>query len=359
MKWKDQSQRRDDILFSIIVPVYNTSKELLIRCINSILEQSIDDFECIVVDDGSEEACRRLLNQIEQKYDQINVIFMEHQVNSYARNQGVLASVGRYIMFVDSDDVIAPYVLEEAYEIIRGSNPDVVLGMVKAFSDEGIVFKRQNELELIYRYGRQDIGDVFEHIIGFRKEQLKYKDGYISGGPVARIVKAQIAKKTLFIEEELVTKDVLWNCEMLSKCSSAVIIPSLWYGYYHHMGTKSRKFYENGVELFYRQVDYYSRYIMSYWPDRKKGLYKLLWQEVTMYFRIYLNNTEIPWKIRYKLYKEIYSHEEFINMIENIDFKYEKNRIKRISREFIVIMLRSKFYLLTWFVFKRVAEKAL
>ena len=97
--------------YSVIVPVYNTEK-YLDRCISSIVSQNFDDYELILVDDGSPDACPMLCDRWAERDEHIKVI---HQANGglpAARNSGLDVAIGDYVLFVDSDD----YVTEDYFE---------------------------------------------------------------------------------------------------------------------------------------------------------------------------------------------------------------------------------------------------
>ena len=89
--------------FSIIVPVYNVEKYLS-QCINSVLNQSFQDYELILVEDGSPDHCAEICDEFAQNYSKIKVIHKENGGLSSARNAGLDMARGRYIIFLDSDD---------------------------------------------------------------------------------------------------------------------------------------------------------------------------------------------------------------------------------------------------------------
>ncbi|MBO5293242.1 MAG: glycosyltransferase [Lachnospiraceae bacterium] len=92
---------------SIIVPVYNAEKTL-VRCIESILNQTYKEFELILVDDGSTDASGQICDAYASKDARIHVIHKENSGVSDTRNQGIAAAKGEYLQFLDSDDWISP-----------------------------------------------------------------------------------------------------------------------------------------------------------------------------------------------------------------------------------------------------------
>lgn len=96
---------------SVIVPVYNT-KSTLERCVNSILAQTYPNFEVILVDDGSPDGAGELCDQLAKKHPNIRTLHQKNAGLSAARNAALKIAQGEYITFVDSDDTIAPDMLE-------------------------------------------------------------------------------------------------------------------------------------------------------------------------------------------------------------------------------------------------------
>lgn len=130
--------------FSFIVPVYNTEKYLK-RCLDSIKSQTLDDYEVIVVDDGSTDNSRQIINEyLSDK--RFKYIYQENSGLSEARNTGIEHSTGCYLLFLDSDD----YVFCKLCEIIDKNieeNIDVIKFQCKYIYDDaekcvndGIVF---------------------------------------------------------------------------------------------------------------------------------------------------------------------------------------------------------------------------
>ena len=132
----------EQTFFSIVIPVYNTVRELE-RCVNSITVQSFSDFEVILVDDGSTDGSGDLCDQLSRNDSRIKTI---HKVNggcSEARNTGIRAAKGRYLMFVDSDDMWDELnALHDIAEIItQKNNPDAVCFGVAIYDDNGDLVK--------------------------------------------------------------------------------------------------------------------------------------------------------------------------------------------------------------------------
>lgn len=99
------------IMVSVIVPIYNV-EEYLEECLESIRQQTFTEIEVILVNDGSTDGSRQICERYCEKDNRFKLINQENQGQSVARNRGVKESIGQFIMFVDSDDVINTNVLE-------------------------------------------------------------------------------------------------------------------------------------------------------------------------------------------------------------------------------------------------------
>lgn len=120
---------------SIIVPVYKV-EQYLEECVNSILSQSFEHFELILIDDGSPDCCPQMCEEYGHNDHRVVVLHKENGGLSSARNLGLDNAKGRYVMFVDSDDILAEDALSRLYHEIITTNADVVLGKVIRFVTE-------------------------------------------------------------------------------------------------------------------------------------------------------------------------------------------------------------------------------
>ena len=113
-------------IISIIVPVYKVEKYLE-RCVNSILCQTYRNIEIILVDDGSPDNCGRLCDDYQKLDERIQVIHKENGGLSDARNVAILLAKGEYISFIDSDDWVSPYYVENLYKAISITDADLAI----------------------------------------------------------------------------------------------------------------------------------------------------------------------------------------------------------------------------------------
>lgn len=88
---------------SVIIPVYKVEKYLC-QCVDSVINQKLDNIEIILVDDGSPDNCPHICDDYQEMYEYVKVIHKQNGGLSSARNAGIKAATGRYIIFMDSDD---------------------------------------------------------------------------------------------------------------------------------------------------------------------------------------------------------------------------------------------------------------
>lgn len=104
---------------SIIVPVYNVEKYLK-KCLNSLVNQTLDDIEIIVVNDESPDNSQRIIDEFEKKYpSKIKTITKKNGGQGSARNEGLKVATGEYIGYVDSDDYISNTMFEKMYNTAK------------------------------------------------------------------------------------------------------------------------------------------------------------------------------------------------------------------------------------------------
>ena len=110
---------------SVIIPCYNT-EQYVEETLKSVLDQSFRDYEIICLNDGSTDGTLEILNRYQKLYSNIRVISSEHYGVSYQRNIGVQCARGKYIYYVDSDDLLKENCLETLYQHSEADNLDVL-----------------------------------------------------------------------------------------------------------------------------------------------------------------------------------------------------------------------------------------
>lgn len=180
---------------SVVVPVYNVEAYLR-ECVDSVLNQTMGDFEVILVDDGATDSSGSICDEYGRQDPRIQVI---HQTNgglSAARNTGLDAAKGDYVYFLDSDDYIVPHALEKLCHIAKKEGADVVFFDASVFftdcEPDPKVYRYERSREYAAKNGRQmllDLLDTDEYrtavpLMLFRRDYmlahgLRFRDGLL------------------------------------------------------------------------------------------------------------------------------------------------------------------------------------
>lgn len=123
---------------SIIVPIYNVEK-YLDRCMESLLNQTLEDIEIIMVDDGSPDNCPKMCDEYAKKDARIKVVHKKNGGLADARNAGLDVATGKYVAFVDSDDFVKTEMYEQLYDQAEKAKADTIYcGFYKYWSADNV-----------------------------------------------------------------------------------------------------------------------------------------------------------------------------------------------------------------------------
>ena len=213
-----QQDKVENPLFSIIVPIYNVERYLE-QCIESVLAQDYQNYELILVDDGSPDNSIDICTKYAKQYS--NIVFI-HKINggvSDARNAGIQIARGEYLMFLDSDDYWeGRTILSDLQNIITENNPDVIFNYMSSVYPDKIVNHYINRDKLIGSF-KEDFQDL-------------YQDGIYLGFPFTKIMKRElILKNQLFFIKGRTFEDVIWSFSLVKHIKDYAIYRNCFYMY--------------------------------------------------------------------------------------------------------------------------------
>ena len=234
-------------LLSVIVPVYNVEKYLK-RCLESILVQSWNDYEIILVDDGSTDSSAQICDLYAEKYEMIRVIHKENKGLSDTRNRGIEEASGEYVYFPDSDDWLEPNTFSELSDVIEELTYDII-----SFNRE---FVTSEEDKLISAKSRIQKLSGKQALL----EMLKQRD-------VTGFANDKIYRKKLFLDNDIefpvgkYYEDLGTNYKLFLKATKVYVTNQK---YYHYLITNPDSITQSWNEQklqdmfgFYREI-YYS-----------------------------------------------------------------------------------------------------
>jgi glycosyltransferase involved in cell wall biosynthesis len=210
-------------LISIIIPVFNT-RAFIRECVESIRRQSYTNLEIILVDDGSNDDSFSICKESEKLDKRVVVLRKKNGGVSSARNLGIKSSKGKYIAFVDSDDIIANDFIETLYNLIIKQSSDVSICNFSTFKkdENNTSFPVKKTLTLL---GKQNA-----------IESLLYQK-QIQNSVCAKLYKRELIKKPYFDKNISYGEDLLFNYKVLTLSKKVIISSDIKYFYRQRPGS--------------------------------------------------------------------------------------------------------------------------
>lgn len=347
---------------SVIVPVYNTEKSMLDRCIDSILNQTVAPLEIIIVDDGSQEETAAYCDQIADKYDLIKTFHKENGGCGPARDFGVERASGEYVVYFDSDDLIAKYAVEEISNAIRDNDkPDLVIGLIKKYltGDESLLCREANEkVSYIPIESPEERVKLINHMLGVPWDRLDFAEGHLSDVSVAKIVKREIASKVIFQKDDIWNEDTLWSLKLVKACDSIIVFDDLIYAYIFSIVSMTKRFRPDCLGEFLSRTELETDTIVENWPECMAGLDVLLWRDTAALGRTYLYHEDNPqgFMRRYADFLKAVKAPKYRAMLKRINFGWETSAKKRISKEMLRFMMLYGPKIMAFILWKKICD---
>lgn len=289
---------------SVIVPVYNAER-FLVRCIESILNQTYTDFELILINDGSSDNSSSIIKDYLNKDNRIIFINNQNKGVSETRNIGVREACGEYIQFVDSDDFIDKNMLKDTLEMLQNKEADMVItGLYLDIENRGDVNTSIQTFNYNEAIGRKNIAlNVLERVNGT----------YINS-PVNKLYKRKIIIDNDILMDNKISlgEDFLFNLRYLKFCNKVVFSDKCYYHYWMKAEDNlTFKFRENKLDLMYLMYKESIDYFESCGLDKSKC--------------IEINNIFIKWM--YSCFIDLHNNE--CNLTYNEKINYLKASISK------------------------------
>lgn len=313
---------------SIVVPVYNVEKYLW-ECLDSILDQTFQDFELILVDDGSQDKSGEICDEYAERDTRIKVLHQENQGQAAARNHGVELSQGEWIMFVDSDDVIHPCLLEYLYKAAKESNA----GMAVSERIQAVCIPDSFFDDYPYTF-RSEIVTVE------KLEEYYENDAFYYWAPFPSLIKKEIVKSIPFPEGRIYEDNAV-ACQLLYAAKRLAIVPyEMYYYRVNPNGTMNQPLTPKKIDYLLAletQIEFYER-IQSVPMCRKvsKGLLEAVFYDYDKANSE--NNEDLCAVIKNELKRILRTYKQYIDYDKRISKKTDKilspkvYRIKKILK---------------------------
>ena len=315
-----------EVTVSIIVPVYNV-EEYLYECIDSILNQTYKNFELILIDDGSKDKSGVICEEYAHNNENITVIHQENQGQAAARNHGVEMAKADWIMFVDSDDVIHPDLLQFLHKAATESNSGMaVTERVKAKTIPDDFFQQ-------YTFKCKE-----EKTIPEKLEEFYDNNQFYYWAPFPSIIKKSVIQRVPFPEGRIYEDNAV-GCQLLYYANSLAVVPYCMYYYRENpSGTMNQPLTEKKLDYLWaleEQIKFYEE--LHYEKMCKKITSELLGSTLFYYNQCEKeNNKELGVIVKKKLARFLSQYKKYIKdtdkSIERKTDRILKPRIYRVKK---------------------------
>ena len=212
-------------MISIIIPVYKTEPYLR-KCLDSVCGQTYRDLEIIVVNDGSPDNSKAVLDEYQRRDSRIRVIDQKNAGLSSARNSGLAAASGDYILFLDSDDWMDTVACEKAVIAAETENADVVMwSYYREYGTASKITRVFGEQPRVFHAGEEDF--PYRQIVGPVGRELETPQQI--DRPVTawgKLYRRELIGDNLFVDTKIIgTEDCLFNVQVFSKARTVVYLP--------------------------------------------------------------------------------------------------------------------------------------
>ena len=240
---------------SVIVPAYNRERTVM-RCIESLLAQTLSDIEIIVVNDGSTDGTLELLSAV--KDDRLTVISQPNRGQGEARNAGMRLATGKYIGFTDDDDIVDKRMYEAMYEAAEKTGADMVqCGLRNVFPDGSEYIQEECKLNRTVTI----------------TDRADYIDKYFTPCIHCRVIANKIFRRGFIVENDIkfgsnkrfFAEDLFFNMEALKVLKKVCFISEPYYSYTYMTDNHSRT-HKNDLERLVKINDLF-RYEISSAPE--------------------------------------------------------------------------------------------
>ena len=309
-------------LISVIIPVYNT-KKYLIKCVDSVLAQTYENVEIILVNDGSTDDSGSLCDELATKFASVSVLHKANGGLSDARNAGVVVAKGDYICFLDSDDYMDEDCLEEAINEALKENSDVVVWgyHTDSYDENEMLISSQEVIPAIFKSGDSIDENMDVHkLIG------------LCGYAWNKLYKASSIKGKQFLKGISLVEDILFNGEVFTENVKVTFINKAFIHYIQrNRETLGTKYYPDYIELKIRAIDSGKR-ILTVWNAPESVIEQFVnrhylyvtWQMITSLLKTNISRKEKTNKIN-----EIINRKDVMSRIASAPVSDIKEKLRK------------------------------
>ena len=309
-------------LVSIVIPIYNGEKYIE-SCISSLLNQTHQNLEVILVDDGSQDQSVKVCQQYAQTDNRIKVFCQKNSGVSAARNVGIKHATGKYIMFFDVDDTVEPNVVEDNVKLAEENQADVVMFCFWYYIVDEKRLK-ENSMEQIF------VGSAKEY---FDKMLIPTIDNEVFNAPWNKLVRRQLLEDNNlgFDERYTIYEDTIFASELLNIAEKIVVNNKMYYKYFvrssgNLLSSFCEKYYESVSQLHQNAMHYCSKYENN--SKQMTRFHTFYTELVIMHLKQISCNAKLTKERKYQLIDRICNENEFIDALNNSKLGLKKKMMR-------------------------------
>lgn len=246
-------------LISIIIPVYRVEKYLR-RCLNSVVNQTYQNIEIILIDDGSPDSCGEICDEYARNDRRIIVIHQKNQGQAASRNKGVLRANGIFVTFVDSDDYVTLDYIELLFNLQREYDADIAIGNFYYVYEKDKKAPRKENNNTISLLNREEA-----------LKRMNYTKGF-GATPWAKLYKVEIVRLHPF-PEGIIYEDLATLYKIVADSSRVVLSNRRIYFWVQREGSVMHRPFDQsqmaGLEAVENQMEYIKNRYPSVIPSIK------------------------------------------------------------------------------------------
>ena len=217
-------------MISVIIPIYNTRKDQLVRCLNSIINQPFKDLEIIIINDGNVYIDINELETINELDSRIQIFHQSNKGVSAARNTGINKAKGDWVAFVDGDDTVDKRFFEESMDLAKKHDADIVVGAMQYFYENN-EFQEIVEDDTVFVFQGKEMRQFRRSHFNLQPRELTYN---VQGTASAKLIRKELLNHIKFNTSIHYCEDQLFVRELLLLANKGIYIHHIWYHYYQY-----------------------------------------------------------------------------------------------------------------------------
>lgn len=241
-------------LISIIIPIYNV-EQYLEQCLDSIVNQTYQNIEVLLIDDGSSDTSAEICKKYSEKDSRVHFYSREHEGPAEVRNYGLKKAKGDYIGFADSDDYLDLSMYQQLYEISKKHDADISITNYAFFENDEV--QSQNVTGKVFSFDKEEILKLYI------EENSEYM---ITPSVCTKLFKKEIVSGLEFPKGRICAEDFLFVTQAFVKAEKITYLDKKLYFYRQHSGSTMHNVLlmerriKDEIELYEKRVNVMEEY---------------------------------------------------------------------------------------------------